>query len=41
MKNVLFTTGKVAWKILKEVLSGAVTLMSFIEAIAKKKGDRK
>lgn len=41
MRNVLLKTGKVAWKILKETLSGITTLMSFMETIAKKKGDKK
>lgn len=41
MRNVLFKTGKVAWKILKETLSGITALMSFVEAVAKKKGDEK
>lgn len=41
MKNVLFKTGKIVWKVLKETASGIVTVMSFMEAIAKKKGDEK
>jgi len=41
MKNVLFKTGKIAWKILKEIVSGVAALMSFVEAVAKKKGDGK
>lgn len=41
MRNVLFKTGKVAWKLLKETAGGIVTLMSFIEAVAKKKGGKK
>lgn len=41
MKNILFKTVKVAWKILKETVSGVAALMSFIEAVSKKKGDRK
>lgn len=41
MRNVLFKTVKVAWKLLKETAGGIVTLMSFIEAVAKKKGGNK
>ena len=41
MRNILFKTVKVAWKLLKETAGGIVTLMSFIEAVAKKKGGNK
>lgn len=41
MRNVLFKTGKVAWKILKETVSGIAALMSFVETVTKKKGDEK
>lgn len=41
MRNILFKTVKVAWKLLKETAGGIATLMSFIEAVAKKKGGNK
>lgn len=41
MRNVLCKTGKVAWKIMKETLSGIAALMSFVEAVVKKKGGKK
>ena len=41
MRNVLLKTGKIAWKVLKKAAAGILTLMSFIEAVAKKKGGNK
>lgn len=41
MRNILFKTGKIAWKVLKETAGGIVTFMSFIEAVAKRKGGQK
>lgn len=41
MRNILFKTAKIAWKVMKETAGGIVTLMSFIEAVAKKKGGEK
>lgn len=41
MRNVLLQTGKVAWKVLKKTIKSIVTLMSFIEAVTKKKGGNK
>ena len=41
MRNVLFKTGKIAWKVLKKTVRGIVTFVSFIEAVTEKKGEDK
>ena len=41
MRNVLFKTGKIAWKVLKKTVRGIVMFVSFIEAVTEKKGEDK
>lgn len=40
MRNVLFKTGKIAWKVLKKTDISIVTLIYFIEAVTKKEGKK-